>query len=166
MELEQVLRKAINYAIAHHPDSSQQHRAAFANSVGYFVTGWSGGYGGPSIREHLCSHALVGDGENLLRNTRFGKITISFPDGRLPRAGEWEFDRAIAFCEPICFGQLSRHAIKIVVTEHCFDDDPSDLEQIRLWEIEELKELSLLRKSGKLPQQQWERLKFLEEKHA
>lgn len=165
MELE-VLKKAMEWAKENKPKASHYHQYAFTNSVNYLVTGWSGGYGGPTIREHLCSHALVGDGENILTRTDLGIITVSHPDGRLPRAGEWDFDRAVQFCAPICFGGLSRYALKIVCMEHCFDDDPEDLEQIRLWEIDELKKLSLQRKAGKLPQADWERLRYLKDKYS
>ena len=165
MELEKTLERAIEWAQDNYPNSSQQQQSAFANSVVYLTTGWSGGYGGPSIREHLCSHALVGDGENILTRTDLGDITVSYPDGRLPRAGQWDFDRAVQFCCPICFGQLSRYALKIVVMEYCFDDDPQDLEQVRLWELEELSGLSQIRKTGKLRQKDWERFQYLKNKH-
>jgi len=165
VELSQVLEEALVWAKKNKPKSSVYHQAALANSVGYLVSRWSGGYGGPSIREHLCSHALVGDGENILAESNLGTITLSCPDGRLPRAGEWEFDAAVQFCKPICFETLSRYALKIVRMEHCFDDDPRDLEQIEKWEIEELKELSLRRKTGKLKQSEWEYLRYLREKH-
>ena len=48
--------------------------------------------------------------------------------------------------------------------EYCFDDDPNDLEIIREWEMQELKQLSLQRKAGKLPQKQFLRLQYLRNK--
>jgi hypothetical protein len=78
------LEQAREWAKGKYPDASQFHACAFANSVQYLVLGCSGGFGGPSIREHLCSHALVGDGENILTPTNFGLLTVSYPDGRLP----------------------------------------------------------------------------------
>lgn len=163
--MDNVLEAARDWAIAHHPKASNHKVCAFANSVQYLVTGYSGGYGGPSIREHLCSHALVGDGENISTPTNLGNLTVSYRDGRLPRAGKWSFDRACEFCKPICFGQLSRYALKVVQVEYCFDDDPDDLVLIKEWELEELAELSAKKKRGKLPQREWLRLKYLNQKY-
>ena len=153
------LKIALDWAKKYQPEASVFKQCAFANSVHYLITGYSGGYGGPSIREHLCSWALAGDGEIVP-----GNITMIIPDGRLPRAGDWKLKRAIAFCQPICFGVLSRQALKVVEREHCFDNDPDDLRIIREWELEELKELSLQRKAGKLPQKQFLRLQYLKNK--
>jgi hypothetical protein len=161
-----VLKLALKWAKLNYPDSNNYRYSAFANSVNYLVTGWSGGYGGPSVREHLCSWSLVGDGDIDMVDTDSGSFTVLYPDGRLPRAGDWNFDNAIQFCKNICFGILPRLALKVVVQECCFDDDPNDLKQIYQWEIEELKELSLKRKKQKLVQKDWERLKFLREKHS
>jgi hypothetical protein len=155
------LKIALDWAKKYHAEASIQNQAAFSNSVKYLTTGYSGGYGGPSIREHLCSWALAGGGEI----TQVGNLTMITPDGRLPRAGEWGFKKAIKFCEPICFGNLSRQALKVVEREYCFDNDPHDLTLIRDWELIELKELSLQRKRGKLPQKTFLRLKFLQKKH-
>src|SRR5690606_26976322 len=55
-----LVEQAREHAEREHPEASAQHRAAFANSVAYLVTGWSGGYGGPSVREHAVSHAAAG----------------------------------------------------------------------------------------------------------
>ena len=43
----EILKKAYELGKATHPDAPNQHHAAFANSVACFVTGASGGYGGP-----------------------------------------------------------------------------------------------------------------------
>lgn len=133
MKLEDILKRAMDWSQENKPESSEYHKAAFANSVSYLVTGYSGGFGGPSIREHICSHALVGDGYNMLQDTNLGQITVSYPDGRLPSPGEWSFDHAINFCSSICFGPLSKYAIKVVEMEYCFNDDPNDLKQLEDW---------------------------------
>lgn len=161
MEYDQILEQAME--VAKTKSDNPYHCGAFANSVAYLVTGWSGGYGGPSIREHLCSHFLAGDGENVF-SQELG-LTVQYPDGRYPQPGSWSFDRAVGFCSPICFGKLSRYALKVVTMEYYFDDDPEDLIKISQWEIEELKELSLKRKKGKLPQREFMRWQYLKEKH-
>lgn len=161
-----VLQNAMDWALLNRSDSSSQHRAAFANSVAYLVTGESGGYGGPSIREHLCSHALAGDGEVVQTILGNKHVSLIIPDGRIPHSGQWEFEKAIAFCDPICFGILSRLSLKIVVVEYCFDDDPQDLLIVEDWELEELKALKDRKRIKKLPQQDWMRLRYLESKHS
>ena len=130
MNLENTLGNAFTWGQAKHPYSTNYRHAAFAKIVSYMVTGASGGYGGPSIREYAVSWALAGDGFNVPTE---GSLTMQFPDGRLPRAGEWEFEQACQFAEPICYGILPAIAKKIVEQEHCFDDDPQDLE--KLWKI-------------------------------
>jgi hypothetical protein len=91
------------------PEASPQKKAAFANSVAYLVTGWSGGYGGPSVREHAASYRFLG------------------------MAGRFSFDEAvrvlIADDGPI-FGPISDLHRQLWLTEHCFDDDPADVEEL------------------------------------
>jgi hypothetical protein len=100
-----VLEQAREHAEREHPEASAQHRAAFANSVAYLVTGWSGGYGGPSVREHAVSHAAAG----------------------IKPAGEWGMDEACRFAEPLVFGELTALHRQVAAVEHCFDDDPADV---------------------------------------
>jgi hypothetical protein len=128
------LEKAKDWGEKNYPNKSNHRLAAFANSVQYLCTGFSGGYGGPSIREHAVSWALAGDGSNHQVESNLGKITIQFPDGRLPAAGEWGFKEACEFAAPICFGNLPAVAGRIYREESCFDDDPQD---IRLLESDE-----------------------------
>lgn len=126
-----VLEQAMNWGKEKYPNASENHHAAFANSVQYLVDGVSGGYGGPSIREHAVSWSLAGDGSNISMQTNLGALTVQFPDGRLPMAGEWEFEKACEFAAPICFGQLPAIATRIYQEEYCFDDDPADIEEIK-----------------------------------
>jgi len=63
-EYSDVLERAMAWASENHPNASSQKKAAFANSVAYAVTGASGGYGGPSVREHAACrivHQAIGD---------------------------------------------------------------------------------------------------------
>jgi hypothetical protein len=154
-----------NYTGANFPDASIYKKEAFRNSVSYLVEGFSSG-SGPSTREHLCSWALAGDGD--ISQVFLGNqpTTCIYPDGRLPRAGSWSLDRAITFCSPICFGNLSRLALRVVVQEYCFDDDPEDLALIKKWELDELESLRKLRKKGKLKQKEYNRYKDLLSKHS
>jgi hypothetical protein len=130
-----ILQRAMQYAIAHQPSASLQHRAAFSNSVAYMVTGSSGGLGGPSIREHLCSWSLAGDLGTIGAVSLGGEaMTVIYPDGTLPKTGEWEYEAAIAHCTPLCFGDIRQwrdRALQILEREYCFDDDPADLEALR-----------------------------------
>jgi hypothetical protein len=154
----EVLKQAMEYAITYYPSESPQRRAAFSNSVAYLVTGWSGGYGGPSIREHLVSW-WVHDPASVT----FEHWGLQY-EGRLPKPGQWKVE-AILVCEAFCFRSLPKGtSLRIAAIEQCFDDDPEDLETIKDWEESELKILSDRRKTGKLNQQQWNRLRFLKEK--
>jgi hypothetical protein len=133
--MQDSLQRAMQHAIAQHPNSSLQHRAAFANSVAYLVSGASGGFGGPSIREHLCSWSLAGvHGTIGAINIGEQAMTCIKPDGSLPKPGDWSFEDAIVHCEPLCFGDISpwrNRALQIQEREYCFDDDPEDLEALR-----------------------------------
>lgn len=130
-----VLSQAMEWAIAHHPQSSLAHRCAFANSVQYLVTGGSGGFGGPSIREHLVSWSLAGDnGTIAVVNIGDEAMTALYPDGSLPIAGAWEFKAACNHAAPLCFDPVDAYRdrlLQIQEREHCFDDDPADLETLR-----------------------------------
>ena len=125
-----ILEDALAWGKVKNPNRNNYRHCAFANSVSYLVTGGSGGYGGPSIREHAVSWSLAGDGYNSPVETNLGNINTQFPDGRLPRPGEWEFERACQFAEPICYGQLPAIAKRIYQEEYCFDDDPDDLRDL------------------------------------
>jgi hypothetical protein len=101
-----ILEKAFELGKVNHPDAPNQHHAAFANSVACFVTGASGGYGGPSVREHTSE--------------RMGS--------REKRMGKWTFEDAVKFCDNPCYGELTDYHKEIFKVEHCFDDTKEDLE--------------------------------------
>jgi hypothetical protein len=132
--MEDVLKSAIEWAGLNYPNSSLHHRSAFANSVQYFVAGNSGGFGGPSLREHLCSWSLAGvNGSVNAIEIADEAMTAIYPDGSLPRAGEWNFEDAIVHCARLCFSPASDHRsqlIQIMEREYCFDDDPKDREEL------------------------------------
>ena len=123
-----ILEKALEWAKEHHSDAPIQQQAALANSVHYLCTGWSGGYGGPSVREHAVSHALAG--VNVGVQTNIGGLTMLIPDGTFPPAGKWDFGSACKFAEPICFGPITRLHFDCYRIEHCFDDSKEDLEAL------------------------------------
>lgn len=107
MSSEEILEEALNIARTEKPSASVQKHAAFANSVLYLVLGISGGYGGPSVREHAACHKYTGEKYSL-------KEAISLllnDDG--PIFG------------PIT--DLHRYCRK---NEYCFDDDPEDAEEL------------------------------------
>lgn len=107
---------------------SPQHRAAFANSVAYLVTGMSGGAGGPSLREHLVSWSL-GRVRQVIGPAGGQPITMIEP-GELPLPGNWDFEAACRHAMPLVFGPPQQHVtalLQIAAAEQCFDDDPGDL---------------------------------------
>jgi hypothetical protein len=120
-----VLEKAMQWASTNKPNSSLQNKSAFANSVQYLVTGYSGGFGGPSIREHLVSWSLAVINS---RNDTSLRLTMQYPDGTIPTPGGWDYEKAIVFCEPFCFDDITNFplALQILKAEHCFDNDPDD----------------------------------------
>lgn len=123
--------RAYQWAIAHHKDADDNHRQAFANSVAYLVTGASGGSHGPSLREHLVSWSLMGIGGNV---GSVGGLTALYPDNSLPRAGEWEYGKAIAFATPLCFDPPEKYLDKLIQIsgqEHCFDDAEVDASALK-----------------------------------
>ncbi len=95
-----ILEKAYEYGQMYHPDAPAEQHAAFANSVAYAVTRTSGGFGGPSMRQHLAA-----------------RLT---PE-KLP------FDEAIKAVEDCCYGELTEEHARMIIEEHCFDDAPEDL---------------------------------------
>lgn len=105
-----ILETAMRIAQAEQPEAGVYRQAAFANSVAYLCTGWSGGYGGPSIREHTTC-----------------KVGVS----RYRNAGEWSFEDACRFTARWCFGRMNFQHRVCVDGEHCFGDDPQDVEILR-----------------------------------
>ena len=106
MEYDEVLEKARKIVEERKPEAPAQKKAAFANSVAYLVTGWSGGYGGPSVREHA--------------------VPRYYP-------GRYSFEEAVELLlrddGPI-FGPLTEIHRYCWENEHCFDDDPDDVKEL------------------------------------
>lgn len=116
--LEKVLNDALAWGQSRHPNASPQHHAAFANSVSEAVTGWAGGYGGPSIRQY----------------TSLGELT------RLGRSsGQTVFNEAVVLLEEACYGPIRENHVWMCVAngaypgDRTFDDAPSDVEAF--WRI-------------------------------
>ena len=105
----EILKKAYELGKASHPDAPNQHHTAFANSVACFVTGASGGYGGPSVREHASE--------------RMGSCERPM--------GDWTFEDAAKFCDTPCYGELTELHHALFRQESCFDDSPQDLEVLK-----------------------------------
>ena len=106
-EHDNVLNKARVIAEERHPGASSCRHAAFANSVAYLVTGFSGGFGGPSVREHVAS--------GLIRN------------------GKMIFERAVEALigqDGLIFGPLTDLHRFCWENEHCFNDDPADVAEL------------------------------------
>ena len=105
-----ILREARRIGEERHPDAPAEHHSAFANSVAYAVTGWSGGYGGPSMREHWASRVVA---------RRFGG------------SGHCSFNEAVAALDECCYGPLTLEHALMLECEHCFDDAPGEVEAAR-----------------------------------
>ncbi len=105
-DYEVILSRARQLGEERHPGAPAEHHSAFANSVAYAVTGASGGYGGPSMREHWCSRLIAREGI----------------------AGELDFEHAVAICEQACYGPLTVQTARMLAAEHCFDDAPGEQE--------------------------------------
>ncbi len=119
-----VAARALEWAATNHPTASVQHRAAFANGVALLVTGESGGYGGPSIREHAIAWSL-GTSKAIAAGSL--SLTVLAPSPS-PAPGRWGFDEAVRHCEAIAFGELDPELARAIArTETCRDDDPDDL---------------------------------------
>jgi hypothetical protein len=132
VDYNEVLESALTHGKNLYPSAPLQHHAAFANSVAYLMTGASDGYGGPSCREHSVSWALSGvNGNQAQVETNLGTLTLQYPDGSLPSAGQWEYEKALSFAEPLCYGELTNLHYECYRHEHCFDDSPEDIEQIK-----------------------------------
>lgn len=102
-EYTNILEKAFNLGKERHPNAPAEHHGAFANSVAYLVTGFSGGYGGPSMREHYACRQGIG--------------------------GQCSFDGAVTIVEPICYRPLTLEIAKMAVEEHCYDDAPGEFQE-------------------------------------
>ncbi|MEK7452632.1 MAG: hypothetical protein AAB614_00170 [Patescibacteria group bacterium] len=106
MEYDEVLKLAMKLGKERHPEAPQHHHAAFVNSVQTLVTGWSGGFGGPSMREHWACRVAK------------AKDTV----------GQFSFDDAVTAVEEACYGQLTLDHANMLEEEHCFDDAPGEVE--------------------------------------
>ena len=106
-EFDEILEMAMRYGKERHPNAPFEQYAAFANSVAYAMTGMSGGYGGPSMREHWASRIIV---------SLFGV-----------KADRCLFEQAVEAVEECCFGELTLEMALMSRCEHCFDDSEADL---------------------------------------
>ena len=128
---ETVARQALDWAKEHYPDKSIYLQAAFANSVSYLVTGLSGGYGGPSLREHLVAWSL---GQTEAAALPDGTAVTVLVPGSLPPPGQWRFEEACRHAATYCFAPAEQHLETLLCIwerEYTFDNDPEDLEILR-----------------------------------
>ena len=106
MEHDSFLQRAYDYGKARHPDAPIEHHEAFANSVSYAMTGMSGGFGGPSMREHYASRMIIQE---------FGV-----------RSGRCTFEQAVNLLDKYCYGSLTKDIAWMITTECCFDNAPGE----------------------------------------
>jgi hypothetical protein len=104
-----ILERALVLGKERHPGAPSQHHAAFANSVAYAVTRMSGGYGGPSMREHWASRVVA---------STFGGQSCSF-------------EQAAELLDECCYGELTLQHALMLDLEYCFDDAPGEQEAAR-----------------------------------
>lgn len=93
----------------HYPNASQYKHAAFANSTWYALEHVSGGFGGPSIREHVAAKMI--------------------DDSRKT----FTLEQACLFVAPIVYGPLTdmHRQMWRDFGEICFDNDPEDEQLLR-----------------------------------
>lgn len=108
-----ILDRALSTAQLRFPEACPAQHAAFANSVGYLTTGWSGGFGGPSVREHAACRKFGSRGP--------------LEDGLWP---EEEAHRLLLEESGLIFGPLAEAHREAWRCEVCFDDDPADLVEL------------------------------------
>jgi len=104
---EEVLDEALNWGKSHYPEAPSHKHCAFANSVALLVTGWSGGFGGPSMREHYAARVALSHGTN----------------------GTFSFEKAVKIVTDPCYGPLTLNHARMLAEEACFDDDPQEVWQ-------------------------------------
>ncbi|GHP00705.1 hypothetical protein KSF_107520 [Reticulibacter mediterranei] len=104
------LRAARAWGEEHFPQASAFKHAAFANSVVYALYHTSGGYGGPSVREHAVTKAV----------NEKGKTFTGFVD-------------ACEFVAPIVYGPLTDLHRQVWDEQQAisFDNDPEDVKQLK-----------------------------------
>lgn len=105
-QFDELLEGARQIVEERKPNASSHKKAAFANTAAEVVTGVSGGYGGPSVRQHVAVHMLGGRG-------------MSFDDA----VEELLKDDGLIF-GPL---QQAHHDFWAEQSDICFDDDPSDV---------------------------------------
>lgn len=109
----ETLEAAKRWGEEHYPNAHPYRHAAFANSVAYASYRLSGGYGGPSIREHAASKAINDSG-------------IDWQDKSEQETYE--------FLAPIIFGPLTDLHRKIwddtQMRAICHDNDPADVAEL------------------------------------
>jgi len=105
-QYDQLLQQARALIEERKPDASAHRKAAFANSVASVVTGVSGGFGGPSVREHIADQLL-------------GRRGLSFDQAVEELLKE----------DGLIFGPLRQEHFDFWSEQGdiCFDDDPMDL---------------------------------------
>jgi len=106
----ETLESAMRWGKEHYPNACRQKHAAFANSVAYAAYRMSGGYGGPSVREHAANKAIIESG-------------IDWQDK--PE------EEIYAFVAPVCYGPLTDLHRAIWddqrMRDISFDNDPADI---------------------------------------
>ena len=99
---ENILKESLKFAKDKYPDASPKQWAAYANSKAYINTRISGGYGGPSMREHYACLTIKSD--------------TPYAEKKL---------------QEICFGKMTHEIARMLENEHCFNDSMEDLEEAR-----------------------------------
>lgn len=110
MDFDEVLEQARQLVEQERPNASAQHKAAFCNSVAYLVTKRTGGFGGPSVRQHVVNRLYI------------GKPPMPFE----------EASRLLLADDGLIFGPLTslHHQVWEQLSEICFDDDPQDVAEL------------------------------------
>lgn len=107
--MQALLKTAYAWGQRNHPQASNEQHAAFANSVLYLLFHASGGFGGPSLREHAVTWAAHEQA-----------LECSDPE------------TAYTFVEPIVYGPLTdlHRQVWLSMQHLCFDNDPADVQAL------------------------------------
>lgn len=103
----ELIDRALRLARERYPQGHPARHAAFANSVAYLVTGTSGGYGGPSVRELAVGWLYAGGS---LSFNQAVELLIA-PDG-------------------LIFGPIGEIHRRVWAEDRSFDDDPQDVAEL------------------------------------
>lgn len=102
--MENIFRTHLGCGRERHPDAPKEHHEAFEHSVAYAVMGIKGPVVA-SMREHWCRKVIA----------------------RAGPPGAMSVEEAIALCEEVCYGPLTKEIASMVLWKRCGKDAPGEI---------------------------------------